>query len=282
MKILHHNDLDGRASAAIVLLSFPDAACIEVDYATEIPFDRIERGEDVFVVDFSLREDDWQALWQITTKIVWIDHHETSIEKARNIALDCSLATVYRLSGARSTSRCGAYLTWDYLRGPEPVPPVVRLIDMWDRWVHEDDPEVLDFIAALESHDLYPEHKTWQILLVESPAFWIVEMREEGAIIRQALGVLNARAVKRFAYPMEWEGYRCIVLHTDKSGSKQFDSVKGQYDLMVPVNFDGKKYTVHLYSDTIKVNDIALKYGGGGHPKAAGFVCEVLPWQNPK
>lgn len=295
MKIFHHSDLDGHSAAAIVLLKYPDAECIEVDYSTDIPFDRIEKDEEVIIVDFSFREDDWKKLWEITPEFTWIDHHETSIEKSKDVVLevfheddgeDCEL-TVSGFSGLRNTSACGAMLTWRYFMGDYTIPSVIDLIDKWDRWVHNDDPEVLDFVAGMKIRDTSPRSETWQTLLgldvhSETMRNYLVGIQRDGVTIRQYEFITNAEAVKRFAYPMGWEGYNCVVLHTDKSGSKQFDSVKGQYDITMPINFDGKKYTVHLYSEHVKVNDIALKFGGGGHPRAAGFVCENLPWQNPK
>lgn len=160
-----------------------------------------------------------------------------------------------------------------------PTPPIIQLIDKWDRWVHEDSHDVLDFISGIKLYEHSPTDIMWPMLFAEETRdAHLVSIQRKGVIVRQYQKMVDAEAVQRFAYPIEWEGYKCIVLHTDKSGSTQFDSVKGQYDIMIPVTFDGKRYTVHLYSEHVKVNDIALKHGGGGHPKAAGFVCSKLPW----
>lgn len=289
MKILHHSDLDGLCAAAIVLTKHPDAECIEVDYGLPVPWERIDPDEEVVIVDFSLQKPgDWERLYELTHDIVWIDHHETAINKAKDVVLESPLGKdhphdgdykVFHLSGLRDVTACGAMLTWRYFQGGE-APPVLDLVDRWDRWVHNDDPHVIDFGNGSEIYHLHPKSELWTTTLrggVLADAT-IREIQIAGQHIGKFRAMEDAKAVRRFAFEVAWEGYRCIVLFTDRAGSKIFDSVKGQYDILMPVNFDGKKYTVHMYSDTVKVNDIAARHGGGGHPGSAGFVCERLPW----
>jgi len=51
-----------------------------------------------------------------------------------------------------------------------------------------------------------------------------------------------------------------------------------EFDICIGFVFDGLRYTVGLYSQKLDVSEIAKKYGGGGHPGAAGFVCKQLPF----
>jgi nanoRNase/pAp phosphatase (c-di-AMP/oligoRNAs hydrolase) len=62
--------------------------------------------------------------------------------------------------------------------------------------------------------------------------------------------------------------------------SQIFDTVKEDYDIMIPFCFDGKQWTVSMYTKNkeIDVSIIAKKYGGGGHKNAAGFQCKELPF----
>lgn len=291
MKILHHDDLDGRCAAAIVLLKFSDAECIEMTYSTPVPFDRVERDEPVIIVDFSLQQPgDWQRLFEITQDVVWIDHHETAIKKAEDLIVEIDQnnerTVVGDLYGFRRTDRCGAWLTWEYLHvASEFPPPVVDIIDRWDRWTHKDAPEVLNFVSGSKLHDTRPQSDFWgECMSEETGEYLVSQVQDAGAAIRRYQEIQDSEAVRRFAFPIVWEYHPCAVLFTDRAGSKLFDSLEycsdplGLASVWIAVNFDGKQYTVHLYSDTIKVNDIAVKYGGGGHPGAAGFVCEKLPW----
>jgi len=47
---------------------------------------------------------------------------------------------------------------------------------------------------------------------------------------------------------------------------------------MMPFQFDGKKWTISLYTtkDEIDCSVIAKSNGGGGHKKAAGFQVEDI------
>jgi nanoRNase/pAp phosphatase (c-di-AMP/oligoRNAs hydrolase) len=46
---------------------------------------------------------------------------------------------------------------------------------------------------------------------------------------------------------------------------------------MMPFCFDGKQWTYSMYTlKDINVSEIAKKYGGGGHKKAAGFQSDKL------
>jgi nanoRNase/pAp phosphatase (c-di-AMP/oligoRNAs hydrolase) len=59
-----------------------------------------------------------------------------------------------------------------------------------------------------------------------------------------------------------------------------FDTVEEDYDIMMPFVFDGKRWTVSLYTKKkdIDVSELAKKHGGGGHRQAAGFQCDQLPF----
>ena len=92
MKCFFHNDMDGRCAAAIVVkyyngdidatLQDEDLQCIPAVYGDPFPFDQISEGEHVVIVDFSLESlGDWEKLIDLCgiNKIIWIDHHKTSI-----------------------------------------------------------------------------------------------------------------------------------------------------------------------------------------------------------
>lgn len=88
--------------------------------------------------------------------------------------------------------------------------------------------------------------------------------------------------IKACSFYSSLEGYRVIVCNTPCGNSLVFDSVDSDtYDIMSVFFFDGKQYTVSLYSTKkeIDVSEIAKKHGGGGHKGAAGFQCKELPFK---
>ena len=85
--------------------------------------------------------------------------------------------------------------------------------------------------------------------------------------------------VEIFSFWTKFEGYKVIACNIGMVSSQLFDSIKEDYDIMMPFVYDGKKWTVSLYTKKdIDVSVIAKKYGGGGHKQASGFQCSILPF----
>ena len=275
---LHHNDLDGRAAAAIVAKRYPDAKFHEVDYASNIPFDEFTPDDEVVIVDFSLQKPgDWHKLFSVTRRVTWIDHHESAI---KNFPDDLPTP-----DGVRDTRKCGALLTWDFFFPDSTVPKALRLIDQWDRGVHGNAEEVLNFSTAMWVQDTRPNSRIWtQVFHAKHNSQFFRKIDMQGEAVRVYQGVINLQTMRK-AHEVELAGHRALAVNTDRSGSKIFDSVSAEvrqgFDLFVCYGFDGYAWTVHVYSDpdVIKANEIAERFGGGGHPGAAGFIVKELPWQ---
>lgn len=272
MIVFHHNDPDGLCSASIWCLKYPEADYIEMDYTTPIPFDKISSNEDVVVLDFSFQEPGaWEKLRKITTRITWIDHHETALKNAPEWLLKDS-------AGIRDMSFCGAWLTWMFLFPSVSPPDPVRIIDAWDRWVHNDRPEILNFMSGLKIIDDRVGSPDWMSLLAGEDSK-VKEIISNGKTIRKYDQKAWADELKEFGYEIEFEDFNnCIVLHRNEGNSKVFESVWGKYQIYILASYNGELWTVHLYSEKVKVNDIAESFGGGGHPGAAGFQIKKLPW----
>lgn len=97
--ILHHSDLDGDASAALILNSFRQhrnivSRSVAINYVGASIIDNFisKRNENfkgrriVFVLDITLKNEDFEKLLNAYDKVVWIDHHETSLYQ-RSISL---------------------------------------------------------------------------------------------------------------------------------------------------------------------------------------------------
>jgi oligoribonuclease NrnB/cAMP/cGMP phosphodiesterase (DHH superfamily) len=151
----------------------------------------------------------------------------------------------------------GRYDVWDFSRYGNDLNKMqsgIRLWDTnptsdnWDRWLrisYKADDELLRGTIALQYRDNYYAG------LIKGWSFWV-----------------------------EFEGYKAICCNVGSVSSQLFNSVKEDYDLMIPFVFDGKQWTVSLYTKKdIDCSEIAKKYGGGGHKKAAGFQCKELPFR---
>lgn len=270
MICFHHNDLDGRCAAAIVFLVYPTCRFIEMDYRSELPIDYIGKDEEVFIVDFSFqRPGDWTALFARTTNVCWIDHHETAIAKAPPLA---------RQKGLTRTDACGALLTWEYFMR-KPIPEPLRLVDLWDRWEHDDRNEVLDFVSGMKVENTEPVSSLWGILLLDDESSrMLLTIQRQGRIVRRYEDEENHRNLEQFGHEVNLDGYRCLAINSIRRSSLVFGSRLKDYNICIAYVYDGKQWIVSLYSDKVKVNDVTKSHGGGGHPGAAGFICDALPF----
>ena len=88
----------------------------------------------------------------------------------------------------------------------------------------------------------------------------------------------SANLMRGLSFRTELDGLACVACNTAYTGSFAFRSVRDNATpLMAAFCFDGKRWTVTVYSETVDVSTIAAKRGGGGHKNAAGWVCDTLP-----
>lgn len=313
MKCFYHTDVDGKCAGAIVkkwwdnqLQTLSDGISLDVaeyfpiDYKDDFPFDEILTNEEIYIVDFSLqKEGEFKKLQEITKDITWIDHHKTAIEKHPDIQ---------DLKGIRDISKAGCELAWQYFFPNKDIPLAVTYVGRYDVWDFSEFGEILnEFQAGIRLQEHYPESPIWQGLLKESYKLTIDELEKlqserpnihlkpngqigglddvlenilkEGKIALKFRTNRYASLVKAFSFFTEFEGYKAICCNVGSVSSQLFDSVKEDYDLMIPFVFDGKQWTVSLYTKKdIDCSEIAKKYGGGGHKQAAGFQCKELPF----
>jgi oligoribonuclease NrnB/cAMP/cGMP phosphodiesterase (DHH superfamily) len=278
MLCIHHNDLDGRCSAAIVKLAFPAAKCLELGYEDPIPWELI-KGERVWIVDFAFQPFEHMIrAAQSAAALTWIDHHKASIDAAK--------AAGFEVEGLQEIGRAGCELTWAFVRGDDPEPQAVRLLGRFDVWDHED-PEVLPFQFAMRGvDDTSPGASIlWDRLLSADDGPLVAEFVKRGAHIQEYQRVIDRETVEDMAFETEIDGLRAIACNAQR-GSELFASVfdPSRHDLMLSFRWVKGRWTVSLYSpagSAVDVAKICAAYGGGGHANAGGFQSAKLPFELP-
>lgn len=291
MLILHHNDADG-CCAAHLIHEMKDSICgpfesmrfVEMTYDKPTPFEMIKPNETVFIVDFSISPNDMRKLMRITHNVIWIDHHITAIQKYD----DYDVA----IPGIRYSGIAGCMLTWCYLHkmttpeslfAPHPfytemcndAPLYVKLIADFDVWKFDYGEMTRKFIVYVYGSDTTPTSSFWEDVQTK-------DIRELINIAEIMLQYRDAWAQNYLAngFEVNFEGYKCFALNLGNCNSEYFKSLpKGKYDILIPFVFLGNIYRISLYSETVDVSEIAVKYGGGGHVKASGFQCTELPFK---
>lgn len=296
MIVIHHNDLDGRCAAAIVgywakkrRISFQDISFYEMDYKDEIPLicEKIDPNEKIFIVDFSFKPEVMNALLKHTDNIVWIDHHKTAKEYESQY-----YRPIKGLRNFNDKEEAGCELTWVYLFPDMNMPLSVFLIgdrDCW-RWIMEG--RTAEFNQGIKLYDTSPESSLWAELFEEDK--YKKGMRFQGDVLTENCIVNEivkkgeiclifrdsfcADYAKSYGFELEFEGYKCFAMGLYMFGSEAFGYRMQKYDICIPFEYDGKKWTVGLYSTTVDVSVIAQKHKGGGHRNASGFTCDKLPF----
>jgi oligoribonuclease NrnB/cAMP/cGMP phosphodiesterase (DHH superfamily) len=263
---LFHNDADGRASAAIVRQALgSETQLYEMNYGDQIPWQLIEKAGRVVVVDFSLPKPDMEAIAQ-DRQLIWIDHHKTALDQLPGLA--------QTLPGVRDTSESACVLTWNFFFPEKAVPKAVKLIgdrDIW-RWSY---PDTGPFGEGLFQQNTYPDNdQLWKPLLDDDSQI-LKHLIEEGEVLVEARWNSIRRMVSHYGFEVKFEGYRTLAINNRGSGEMgQFIRELGFQIAYCYVDLqqNGDLMTlVTLYSDGVDVSEIAEKFGGGGHPGAAGF-----------
>ena len=263
---LYHSDADGQGAAAIVRHKLgPDVLLHPINYGDPVPWPLIHHAEQVIIVDFSLPKEDMKRIAQVKD-LIWIDHHQSAIQEHGQLAK--------AWDGLRDTSQAGCVLTWTYFYPDQQVPRGIQLIgdrDIW-RWSLE---ETGPFNEGLYHRDSKPENdQLWKPLLEDDQEI-LQEIIQEGRILYQARLEKINRTVEAYGYDVNFEGHHTLAINHRGNGDLGARIRELGYEVgycYVDLIADGRLVTkVTLYSDQLDVSVIAQKFGGGGHPGAAGF-----------
>lgn len=288
MLIIHHNDNDGRLAAFLVAFYYEkrnyseEIRFLEMDYNKSLlhskePFPL--KDEIVYIVDFSLSVEEMQEVLKVTKNVYWYDHHKTAVHKYDGV-FDFDIPGI-RVDGEDSA----AMLVWKALYPSMDPPALVKYVSDYDSWTLKY-PESKALNYALQAIDTSPDMRisaTWEELMcvngvlldyIKHGEFILKYIQNTGKFLADTIG---------YGILLEHPGYfptrSIFVVHNPCFGFDWFWLVKDNgADVFARVSFDGKKYNVSLYSETVDVSIIAKCYGGGGHAGAAGFFCDELPW----
>lgn len=280
MICLYHIDNDGMCAGSWVNRlaprdDFPDNF-IPMDYTPEyeIPWNDIHQNENVYIVDFSIEPDQMNKLLTITKNVIWIDHHATAINKYKDFKFD--------IKGIRNTDHSGCMLTWWYLQISNNgqykfdeyqlrnAPNVTKLVDDWDMWRFKYK-ETRSFNEGLTSYNCGPQSKLWEQL--DKNEDRVLNIVSEGNIAVNYRTKLMGDLISKYGFESEIDGYSAFCFNQGDISSFDFESIGMEnYDVIIGFVSNGYEYVYSLRTvKNIDVSKIALKYGGGGHPKSAGF-----------
>lgn len=286
LKIIYHNDEDGRCAGAIAYNYFKEEhtaaiELIEMDYTKPFPFNTITEKDTIYMLDFCLQPfSDMIKLINLCPDFVHIDHHISAI---KNFELHPEIV----LSGIRSTKNAACMLTWKFFYADKEPYPVIKYIEDMDIWKWEFGDDTRNLCSGLELYDYRPDAKIWGKLFNYGDAYGnMVEiLKREGEIVEKYKKENWGEILFDFGFEVTVRGYKCYACNQGRSGSSLFNSLSESYDIVIPFVYDGKNklWRVSLYSKTVDVEQLAVYFGalygksGGGHKYAAGFESPIFP-----
>lgn len=267
MLIIHHDDLDGRAAAAIAYIygQGVDVRFHETNYETPPP--NVEPGETVCILDFSYKPEDMAKITAKTDDVIWCDHHKTAKDYK------------YEFDGFRDFTDkglSGCECAWKYFNPDKPIPRGIQMLGSYDSWRSDFGEDAKTFYEGLKTQDVDPTSDFWSKLINDDDECdRILEIGK--TVVRYRDAYLDDLR-DAHAYETTFDDKHCLALNVARFGSAAFGDDHENYDMCISYIHDGKRFIVSLYSEKVDVGEVCKRYGGGGHKGAAGFSCEKLPW----
>jgi oligoribonuclease NrnB/cAMP/cGMP phosphodiesterase (DHH superfamily) len=259
----HAHCNDGLAAAAVAYLVFGDSAVYTaVEYGKEHP--PYVEGDDIVIVDFSYP---YHVLKDVRAgSMIVLDHHKTAREELEQRSWPENWNVLFDMT------RSGAMMAWDYWFPNEATPKFVELIQDRDLWKFEFS-ETNSLHAGLELSER--SVKAWATLIRGNFDKYV----EAGQIIEK---VKLKQMDQMLETMIEWQtisGFRVPAVNTSLHMSDLGNRLcqlypDAPFSAIWFTQSDGsRKYS--LRSLGFDVSEVAKKFGGGGHPKAAGFIWTI-------
>lgn len=258
--IIYHGDCpDGFGAAwAAWKLFGNEATYIPVQHRT-IPPKEIE-GRDVYTIDYAYPAEvlEKEVLPKVKSLTI-IDHH---ISAERSIAL--VPGSVF------NNDHSGAYLSWEYFHPGEPVPKLLRYVEEGDLWKPEL-PHSKEINYVLNLKEFGFEEWSRMAERIDDPESF-KKLVEQGELLGEKIQRMVLKTLDN-AEEIEFEGYRCLLANTPFYVSEVGAALVKK---LPPVGLiwsrRKNRVVVSLRGDgSVDLNELAKRYGGGGHRNAAAF-----------
>ena len=224
------------------------------------PFPQLYADSEVIMLDMAYPRARHEELRKFVKSLVVVDHHKTAVEDIGDLP-DVHV----------ELNNSGAVLAWEHFHPGVEIPVFLRYIEDRDLWRYklENSREVH---SALSSYKMDFELWTW------------LSTRGTKALAEEGTPILRYRDqasdfLARQAFRMKIAGHEVPVVNCTSMNSEVGEKMNllNPDDAFVASYFE--KRDIRCWSlrsqGKIDVSEIAKKYGGGGHPNAAGFTESI-------
>ena len=215
-------------------------------------------GKNVAILDFSYKNEVIKKMTKQAKSLIVIDHHKSAMLDLHDIP-----------NAYFDMNHSGAMLAWYFFHPEKEAPRLISYIEDRDLWKWEL-PNSKEFSAAL---DMIPFDFDAFCQLEDDSIF--DDTCDRGSHIL-AYSNIAVKKISRQATMRVWEGKRVYVVNSSRWMSEIGNYLSPECDFVVIWYFDHdrQEYRASLRSlyEHIDCSEIAKRFGGGGHKKAAGFA----------
>lgn len=288
--IYHGNCADGFSAAWCFHHHKPDQYDFHAGVYQKPPPD--VTGREVFIVDFSYKYDVLCEMALKASRITILDHHASAAEDLARLSqfkvdptdsdvtahsladawMQCQTSNSPRIAACFDMNRSGATLAWDYLfvgYGWQ-RPPLLGHIEDRDLWRFK-----LPYTREIQANVFSYEYtfENWDRLM-SADNVELMKMTVAGAAIERKHHKDIAELVGVLKRRMAIGGHDVPVASLPYTLVSDAANLMAQHEAFAACYWDGpegRTFGLRSTDDGIDVSKVAVQYGGGGHPHAAGF-----------
>ncbi|HEY4496660.1 MAG TPA: DHHA1 domain-containing protein [Candidatus Paceibacterota bacterium] len=270
--IYHKFCLDGFGGAWAAWRKFGNKATyIGMEHKSPAPGGL--KGKDVYMIDFSYKEQVIKKMLSEVKSLTIIDHHVSAEKVVKSLK-----------NHLYAIDHSGAVLAWKYFHPNKKVPKLLAYIEDGDLWKFRLK-NAKELIAFLITQSL--DFKNWNKLYKD---FESADVRKE--FVKRGVVIINyeSKVIQKAimtADLVKFEGYKVMASNSAFLISEIGHALVNKTPpIGIIYSISGGSVKVSLRSNgKVDVSKIAVKYGGGGHKAASGFVFKLednFPWQKIK
>jgi len=232
------------------------------------------QNKDVIIVDVAYSPKIIKAIANQARSLVYIDHHVTHAKEIKKLK---------HLNIFYDIKHSAAILTWKYFMGKQKPPYFLKLIEDHDigKWKLKDSKP---FNATVQVNlPMKPKLvHVWDKLLNKKYLNNLIKMGRQYQdykkyLIRRQFGAHTI---------IQFEGHKVAIINSScvasELGHELGKKLNIDFAILWRYSHRTQKYIVMLRSQKVDVQEIAKKYGGGGHKLAAAFATTKPFWSPPQ
>ena len=215
-------------------------------------------GKKVVILDFSFNNETTKAMIEEADDLIVIDHHKSAMVELHDIS-----------NTHFDMTKSGAMLSWEFFHPGKEPPKFIAYIQDRDLWKWEL-AYSKEFAAAF---DMVPfEFEEFEKF--EDDSVFDDAVKRGSYILAYSKTVV--KKVSEKASPRKLNGKDVLAVNASHWMSEIGARLSPDCDIAMIWYYDHNDKTIKVslrsFHDTIDVSEVAKKFGGGGHKKAAGFT----------